>query len=119
MPLLLSPMFSTSLLSSTPRHYRAADRRTRFGGQVVDSIATISGSLLAIVNYNVEASFQLHFLFHSNSDCLLVLAICLRRRTCNTTNVLNFLKVQKIDIAKEICGWSLIENQSDIPCTAD
>jgi len=54
--------------------------------EVVDSIMTISGSLLEIVNYNIEASFQLHFLFHSNSDHLLVPAICLHRRTCNTAN---------------------------------
>jgi len=54
--------------------------------EVVDSIATISGSLLEIVNYNVEASFQLHFLFHSNSDRLIGPTICLRRRAPNAAN---------------------------------
>ena len=37
--------------------------------EVVDSIATISGSLLEIINYNVEASSWLRLLLHSNSDC--------------------------------------------------
>ena len=54
--------------------------------EVVDSIMTISGSLLEIVNYNIETSFQLHFLFYSNSDYLLGPTICLCRRACNTAN---------------------------------
>jgi malonyl CoA-acyl carrier protein transacylase len=54
--------------------------------EVVDSIATISGSLLEIVNYNVEVSFQLHFLFHSNFDRLIEPTICLCRRTRNAAN---------------------------------
>ena len=88
--------------------------------EVVDSITTISGSLLEIVNYNVEVSFQLHFLFHSNSDRLIGPTIYLHRRAHNMTNVL-ILKVQKIDITKvcQICGWFLIANSSDILCIAD
>ncbi|KAF8969171.1 fatty acid synthase [Flammula alnicola] len=54
--------------------------------EVVDSIATISGSLLEIVNYNVEGQQYV---------CAGELV------TLQTmTNVLNFIKVQKIDIAK-------------------
>ena len=54
--------------------------------EVVDSIATISGSLLEIVNYNVEVSFQFHLLVHSNSDCFVGPTICLRRRASDPAN---------------------------------
>ncbi|KAG5638483.1 hypothetical protein H0H81_012415 [Sphagnurus paluster] len=56
--------------------------------EVVDSIAVITGSLLEIVNYNVEASGQQY--------------VCAGELVAlqTMTNVLNYLKVQKIDIAK-------------------
>ncbi|KAF5382044.1 hypothetical protein D9615_004428 [Tricholomella constricta] len=54
--------------------------------EVVDSIAVISGSLLEIVNYNVEGQQY----------------VCAGELVAlqTMTNVLNYLKVQKIDIAK-------------------
>ncbi|RDB25744.1 Fatty acid synthase subunit alpha [Hypsizygus marmoreus] len=54
--------------------------------EVVDSIAFISGSLLEIVNYNVEGQQY----------------VCAGELVAlqTMTNVLNYLKVQKIDIAK-------------------
>ncbi|KAF9485144.1 fatty acid synthetase alpha subunit [Pholiota conissans] len=54
--------------------------------EVVDSIATISGSLLEIVNYNVEGQQY----------------VCAGELVAlqTMTNVLNYLKIQKIDIAK-------------------
>ncbi|KAJ7769033.1 fatty acid synthase, partial [Mycena olivaceomarginata] len=57
--------------------------------EVVDSIATSTGTLLEIVNYNVEVSRQQY--------------VCAGELVAlqTMTNVLNFLKVQKIDIAKQ------------------
>ncbi|CAK5268309.1 unnamed protein product [Mycena citricolor] len=54
--------------------------------EVVDSIATLTGSLLEIVNYNVEGQQY----------------VCAGELVAlqTMTNVLNYLKVQKIDIAK-------------------
>ncbi|KAF4614083.1 hypothetical protein D9613_007929 [Agrocybe pediades] len=54
--------------------------------EVVDTIATLTGSLLEIVNYNVEGQQYVC------AGELLALQ--------TMTNVLNYLKVQKIDIAK-------------------
>ncbi|KAF8199703.1 fatty acid synthase [Pholiota molesta] len=54
--------------------------------EVVDSIATVSGSLLEIVNYNVEGQ---QYVCAGELIALQTM-----------TNVLNYLKVQKIDITK-------------------
>ncbi|KAJ7082253.1 hypothetical protein B0H15DRAFT_785828 [Mycena belliarum] len=63
--------------------------------EVVDSIATSTGALLEIVNYNVEGQQY----------------VCAGELVAlqTMTNVLNYLKVQKIDIAKVMIA-SFISN---------
>jgi fatty acid synthase subunit alpha, fungi type len=71
--------------------------------EVVDSIATRTASLLEIVNYNVEVS--LAFLTAIYLDFLCIyrvnnMSVPENLSLCRLTNVLNYLKVQKIDFAK-------------------
>jgi fatty acid synthase subunit beta len=74
-------------------------------GEVVNSIATRTASLLEIVNYNVDISLTFKFLTAIRLDFLL----CIYRVNNMSagevvlkamTNIFNYLKAKKIDFAK-------------------
>ena len=76
--------------------------------EVVDSIAVRTSTLLEIVNYNVEVcpSFPIIYFAGLNSrHAQSQQYFCARELVAlqTMTNVLNYLKVQKIDIARVCC----------------
>lgn len=79
--------------------------------EVVDSIATSTGALLEIVNYNVEVSRSSRILFTFFDALQGQQYVCAGELVAlqTMTNVLNYLKVQKIDIAKVMIA-SFISN---------
>ena len=70
--------------------------------EIVNTITNDRGCLLEIVNFNVEVRKQFLFLYVV-TDMPVRATICVRGGACallTLTNVLNYLKVQKVDIPK-------------------